>query len=728
MNQDRRTLARLHRIESTDNARPTIDTWRVLDELLGILEGMVFRSAIDASWTFHLVSDACLGLTGYTPEEILENRVISYEEITHPEDRQWVRDAILTALRESRPYRIQYRIRCKDGTEKIVLDRGAGVLDETGNLVLEGIVEDISEQHVARSALAAAEERYRSIFEHSSEGIFQSTPDGRYLNVNPALAHMYGYPSPASLVAEVQDIGAQLYVDPRRRNAFQRIMDSSGRVQGFESQVRRRDGSLIWIRENARAVRATDGRLVYYEGTVEDITTAKSYQVQLEHQAKHDQLTGLPNRNLLNDRLQQAIDYAERNSFYAAVAFIDVDNFKYINDGLGHVAGDALLLAIAERLKACLRSGDTVARYGGDEFVLILTNHYETTSIVRVLERVVEDVKRPIAVSDKELLVTCSIGVSVYPEDGNDAQSLVKHADAAMYLAKRSGRNNFKFFTRRLNTMATERVNIERHLRRAIERDELRVHYQPKMDRRRRPIGVEALVRWESEDLGWMSPDKFIGVAEETGLIEPITQFVLRCACRQAVAWSRQGLGPLTMAVNLSARCLSQPGLVASIAAVLAETGLEPGRLELEVTESMVIGNAEPAIALLHQIKALGVLLAVDDFGTGYSSLSYLQRLPVDILKIDRAFVSVIDQSTGESPIASLIVLLGQSLRLRVVAEGVETEIQQRYLESLGCDEYQGYLHARPADAEQITAFFAAARAASAPGDGSPFVPALHAA
>ena len=707
MSPDHRVLARLHRVARQDDARPAIDTWRVLDELLGIVEGMVFRSAIDERWTLHLVSDACVALTGYSADEMLENRAISYEDITHPDDRAWVRDAILAAIAQDRPYRVQYRILCKDGSQKMVLDRGACVLDESGEPVLEGIIEDISAQHAARTGLAAAEARYRSIFENSSEGIFQTTADGRYLNANPALARIYGYDSPAALMAELRDIGAQLYVDPRRRAAFQRIMRDTGRVEGFESQVRRRDGSAIWIRESARAVHDERGALLFYEGTVQDITAAKSYQDQLEHQANHDQLTGLPNRNLLNDRLQQAILHARRNSFFAVVAFLDLDNFKYINDGLGHVAGDTLLVAIAERLKSCLRGGDTVARYGGDEFVLVLGNHYEFGSIVQVLERITAVVKQPVTVGDKELFTTCSIGLSVFPQDGEDAQSLIKHADAAMYLAKSSGRNNFQFFTRRLNTIATERVNLEAQLRRAIEREELRVFYQPKMDRNGRAVGVEALLRWQSDELGWVSPDKFIGLAEETGLIEPITEFVLRQACRQAVAWSRQGMGELGMAVNLSARCLGKAELVPFIEHVLEETGLEPHRLELEITESMVIGNAERSITLLHAIKALGVQLAVDDFGTGYSSLSYLQQLPVDILKIDRAFVSVIGEERDESPIARLIVLLGRSLDLRVVAEGVESGTQQEYLEALGCDEFQGFLHARPASAQDIAPFLA---------------------
>jgi diguanylate cyclase (GGDEF)-like protein/PAS domain S-box-containing protein len=708
MGKHERALASLHAAGAIIDARTMIDAERMLDDLADILDGMVFRCALDEHWTLYLLSGACERLTGYTPGELLTARSISFEQIIHPEDRRRVRDEVLAAVAKDGRYNIEYRIVAKDGTEKFVRERGAYLVDEFGDQMLEGFVEDISARRRARDALAHAEARYRSIFEHSSEGIFQSTAEGCFLNLNPALARMYGYETPAQVIAALQDIGAQLYVDRNRRTAFQRIMAECDRVHDFEAQIRRRDGRVIWIRENARAVRDEAGKLLYYEGTVQDVTAAKSYQEQLEHQANHDQLTGLPNRNLLNDRLQQAIVYARRNSFFSVVAFIDLDNFKYINDSLGHDAGDTLLLEISRRLKNCLRGDDTVARYGGDEFVLVLNNHYEVGSIVHVLERVIEEIKRPVGVGDKELFVTSSVGLAVFPQDGDEPQVLIKNADAAMYLAKTSGRNNYQFYTGKLNTLATERLNLEGSLRRAIERGELQVHYQPKMDRGGRPAGMEALLRWQSSELGWVPPDKIIGVAEETGLIEPITEFVLRSACEQAVRWQELGFGNLQMAVNLSARCLRKPGLVNFVGDLLQATGLQPGRLELEITESMVIGNAPTVVETLHQIKALGVLLAVDDFGTGYSSLAYLQRLPVDILKIDRSFVSVIDDDVAESPIARLIVLLGQNLHLRVVAEGVESLTQQRYFETIGCDEFQGYLHLRPAASCDIESFLQA--------------------
>jgi diguanylate cyclase (GGDEF)-like protein/PAS domain S-box-containing protein len=587
-----------------------------------------------------------------------------------------------------------------------VAERGTMVADESGCVVLEGFVEDISEQVKGQMDLAAAEARYRSIFENSSEGIFQTTEDGHYISANPALARIYGFTTVAELISALQNIGSQLYVDPSSRQRFMRLMEERGSVHGFEAQVRRHDGTIIWISENARAVRGPDGAFLYYEGTVQDITETKHYQQQLEHQASHDLLTGLPNRTLFVDRLNQAISQADRAGYFAAVAFIDLDNFKYINDSLGHKSGDELLMEIAARLHGALRGGDTVARYGGDEFVLILTNHYQVTTVVKVINRVLEEIQRPVLVGGKELCVTCSIGLSLYPSDGSDAQSLIQHADSAMYLAKESGRNNYQFFTPRLNELAIERMTLEGSLRRALEREELKVFYQIKVNGDGYPVGVEALLRWFSPEHGNVSPDRFIGLAEDTGLIEPITEFVLRTACQQAVQWKRMGYPAMQMAVNLSARSLKREGLVDRVMGLLEETGLPPESLELELTESMLIADVEASIQVLHQFKARGIRLSIDDFGTGYSSLSYLQRFPVDIIKIDRSFVQNLQLHPSDTDITKLIILLGHSLKLKVVAEGVETENQLDHLNALGCDEFQGYYFSRPMGPKELESHY----------------------
>jgi len=684
-----------------------LDLGRMLETLVNNLDGVVLRCRMDEHWTVLFISCGCQRLTGYAAEDLVGNTRISYEKLTHPEDRECVRQKILAAAQTDGYYRLEYRIRRADGEIRWVHERGRVVVAEDGENVLEAFVEDISDQVDARNSLALAEMRYRSIFENSSDGIFQTTAEGCYLDANPALAAIYGYASPAELVAGLKDIGSQLYVDPAQRGRFKRVMAERGTVQDFESEIRRRDGEVIWITENAHSVFGPDATFLYYEGTVRDITERKRYQQQLEFHANHDQLTGLPNRNLLNDRLLQAIHYAHRNSYFSVVAFIDLDNFKFINDSMGHRAGDVLLIEIAKRLQSCLRETDTVARYGGDEFVLILNDYYQVSQIVGVLERVLEEIGRPVTVLGQELYVTCSIGISQYPTDGEDPQSLLQHADAAMYLAKERGKNNFQFYTNRLNALATQRVKLESSLRRALDNREIQVYFQPKVDQAGTCVGVEALARWHSKEFGWVAPSQFIGIAEDSALIEPLTEYILRQACRKIAGLVEKG-GEIGVAVNLSARAFHQKDLGRMIARVLAETRLPAHLLELEITESAMVGDIEKCIATLHELKAIGLRIAIDDFGTGYSSLSYLQRFPIDTLKIDRSFVSNMRLDPKDSPIAQAIVSLGQSLQLTVVAEGVETAEQFSALKSLGCEAFQGFLFAKPMPVEQFEDYFLA--------------------
>ena len=423
----------------------------------------------------------------------------------------------------------------------------------------------------------------------------------------------------------------------------------------------------------------------------------KHYQEQLEHQANYDPLTGLPNRSLLHDRLKRAV-FTQRNAQPIAVVFIDLDNFKFINDSLGHSAGDALLTGVAERLHSIVREGDTVARLGGDEFVLILTEQARGDVVFRALQRILDEVSEPMMIGGQELCITCSAGVSLYPQDGRDVESLLKNADAAMYRAKERGRNNFQFYTAEMNAHAKERFALENDLRRALERDELLLHYQPKIDLATGAIvGAEALVRWQHPEQGLILPDRFISIAEDTGLIVPIGEWVVRTACVQNRAWLQAGLPPIAVSVNLSVRQFHQEGLVKMVERILNETGLAASYLEMELTESMVMHNAEQAIEILAALKKLGVRLSVDDFGTGYSSLNYLRRLPIDTLKIDRSFVQDIDSEDEEEGIlARVIISLGHSLKLKVIAEGVETAEELKFLRACGCDEVQGYYFSRP--------------------------------
>ena len=424
----------------------------------------------------------------------------------------------------------------------------------------------------------------------------------------------------------------------------------------------------------------------------------KRYQVQIEHQANYDALTGLPNRTLLHDRLRQAV-FAQRRVRAIAVVFIDLDRFKFVNDSLGHGAGDELLKQMSERLRSVLRDGDTVARLGGDEFVLILNDQHNEEIVFRAMQRIMARINEPMIVEGKELYVTCSAGISLHPQDGPDVDTLLKNADVAMYRAKEAGRNNFQFFTAEMNQLVNERLALEHSLRRALERREFLLHYQQKVDLRSGAIvGAEALLRWQHPEWGLLRPARFVPVAEETGLIVPIGEWVVEEACRQNVAWQKEGLEPGIVSVNLSARQFRQQGLVRVVSRILGATGLDPSWLEVELTESMVMHNAEAAIAILQGLKSLGVTLSVDDFGTGYSSLAYLKDLPIDVLKIDRSFVRDIRAGgdAGEGVLAQAIISLGHSLDLKVIAEGVETDDQVRFLSKHRCDEVQGFYYGEP--------------------------------
>ncbi|OAJ72132.1 diguanylate cyclase [Methylobacillus sp. MM3] len=676
----------------------------MLDSLLDNLEGMVYCCLWDENWTMIFISQGCRALTGYEPGDMLYNNRISYEQVTFKADREWVRARFIESANAGEVFEAEYRIMHADGGVRWVLERGMPLYNEAGEVeALEGFIQDITLRKRSEEAAREAEERYRSIFENAIEGIYQTTPSGRYLNFNPALARIYGYESTQDLVEGISDIQKQLYVDPGKRQEFVSLMQAQGRVQHFEAQVYRKNGDVIWITENAREVRDADGNLLFYEGTVEDITERKSYERQIEYQATHDSLTGLPNRTLLSDRLQQCMSFADRYHSKVAVAFVDLDQFKMINDSMGHHIGDELLVAMSARLADCVRESDTVVRLGGDEFVLLITGLNRVEDVAQSMQRVLASIAQPFVINSWDYTVSCSIGVSIYPDDGNNYNTLLKSADSAMYKAKHAGRNNFQFYTRELNAALLERLDIEYRLRRALENEEFRLYYQPQIDiASGRICGVEALIRWQPEGEEMVSPGSFIPVAEETGMIEEIGYWVLFTACRQARELREKFGYPVPVAVNVSPRQFRQPGLVNMVETVLRDSGLEAKCLELEITESMLVHDTEKFIETLHALKALGVSLAIDDFGTGYSSMAYLKHFPIDRLKIDKAFVDDLEAEPANLAILRAIVALGQSLGLKVIAEGVETQYQYDYLRSIGCDEFQGYFFSRPVTAEVL--------------------------
>jgi diguanylate cyclase (GGDEF)-like protein/PAS domain S-box-containing protein len=452
-----------------------------------------------------------------------------------------------------------------------------------------------------------------------------------------------------------------------------------------------------WLHQQVVAVQ---GGIV---AIVRDISERKAAEERMLHLAHHDTLTGLPNRSLISDRLEHTIAQARRNDGAVLVAFIDLDGFKLVNDGLGHNAGDELLKVVAERMSGCLRASDTVGRFGGDEFVLLLHEPASVVDAAPVLERVREAVLQSISVSGQEVQVSCSIGVAVYPNDGGDAGTLLMNADAAMYRAKELGKNNIQFYTREMNASIEEKLVLLEGLRCALDDGQFRLVYQPKVDLRTgRVFGVEALVRWDHPEHGVIGPDRFIPLAEESGMIIALGDWVLRSACAQNRAWQRAGLAPLRISVNVSPRQFEDPQLVERVQRALADSGLAAEWLELEVTEGVIMRDLQQAVAKMAAVRAMGVSLSIDDFGTGYSSLSALKSFPISTLKIDKSFVRDLGRSSGDEAIASSIIGLAHRLKLRVIAEGVETEQQRSFLRENGCDEMQGYLFSRPLPPEQL--------------------------
>jgi diguanylate cyclase (GGDEF)-like protein/PAS domain S-box-containing protein len=472
-------------------------------------------------------------------------------------------------------------------------------------------------------------------------------------------------------------------------------------ANGFtgETRFKRQAEGYLPVEMTSRPIKegGPGGRVVGAVAVFRDITQRQANQERIRQLAWYDSLTGLPNRALLQDRLGVATAGAVRDKETLATLFLDLDQFKNINDSLGHAIGDRLLQQVALRIADCVRASDTVARLGGDEFVIIMPNIRAPADAAFLAEKILAAVARPYAIDGRELYITPSIGIAVCPEDGCDCESLIQHADAAMYLAKENGRNNYQYFTAALNARAVERLSLESALHGALERRELSLHYQPQINLASGAIiGVEALLRWRHPVLGWVAPDRFIPVAEDSGLIVPIGEWVLQEACRQARAWQAAGLAPLLMAVNVSGVQFRQADLAETVRDILAAHGLAAASLELEVTESVLMKSADSAVEILQKFRAMGVRLAIDDFGTGYSSLSYLKRFPIDKLKIDRSFVSDITTDPDDAAIASAIIAMAHRLRLKVIAEGVETPGHLRFLFQEGCDEAQGYHYSKP--------------------------------
>lgn len=575
------------------------------------------------------------------------------------------------------------------------------------DITLQKAFED--EETQIKRQLEESQERSQVTLESIGDGVITTDIQGHIEYLNPVAADLTGWSNEEAQGLELDtvfQIRSEMDSMPTE-NPIVRCL-AEGRIIDLPNHtvLIHRDGYQFAIEDSAAPIRDRQGTIIGAVLVFHDVSDKRSLLHQMTHQAHHDALTGLPNRLLFNDRLSQAIAHAHRKNKKAAALFLDIDRFKLVNDTLGHAAGDLLLKAVAERLKHLLRQGDTLARQGGDEFIILLPDVTSSHEAGIVAQKILELFSTPFFLVEEEVFVTSSIGISLYPTDGKDIESLIKHADTAMYYAKESGRNNFQFFTSTLNALAQERLDIERSLRRALESDEFVIYYQPVVSLSDEIIvGMEALVRWLHPHKGLISPGQFIPVAEDTGLIVPLGEWVLRTACAQASAWQTSG-HPLRIAVNLSARQFRQPNLVETIRKVLTETSLEPHLLELEITESIAAQDIDFTIAILNDLKAMGIHISIDDFGTGFSSLSYLRQFPIDTLKIDKSFVGDISLEQGDE-IVTAIIDLAQNLQLKVIAEGVETEEQLAFLKSKHCDEIQGYLFCQPLPSSEIIAFLA---------------------
>jgi diguanylate cyclase (GGDEF)-like protein/PAS domain S-box-containing protein len=550
---------------------------------------------------------------------------------------------------------------------------------------------DVTARFAAEAALRDSEVRYRLLFEQNAAGVCVTTFDGAIIDCNSTFARMLGS-ARANLIH--RNMG-ELYERRVERDELAQMLRDSPTLNGVEIELRRNDGGHVWVLQNLSLV--STGESEFIHGTLVDISDRKRAEEQIEYHAYHDVLTRLPNRRLFTDRLALSITRSKRSGRALAVLFIDLDHFKTVNDTLGHTAGDELLLEMSQRLRSCIREDDTVARLGGDEFTIILSDLRYPEDAVQVAQKILESAELPLAIGGMNIELSASIGIALYPVDGHDVETLLRNADSAMYRAKESGRNNYQLCTAEMKTRALERLSLESRLRKAIQNDQLLLMYQPQVNMATgRITGAEALVRWNDPDRGIIEPMSFIPTAEESRLIIPLGEWVLNAACREARLWQDRGLANLRMAVNLSARQFQQNDLVEMVRRAISDVGIEPAAIELEITETTAMQNAELTIDILRALCDAGVSIAIDDFGSGYSSLAYLRRFPINAVKIDRSFIGGVATNEGDDAIVSAVIAIARSLKLRVIAEGVETAEQFAFLQRRQCDEAQGFFFSPP--------------------------------
>jgi diguanylate cyclase (GGDEF)-like protein/PAS domain S-box-containing protein len=679
-----------------------------------------FRAMSDASPLGLFVSDA-QGSCVYTNAAYHKLSGLNFEQALgtnwsmaiHPEDRERVLEEWRTAARDQTPFQTEFRFLQSDNRVVWTRVNSAAMRDGSKSFGLVQTVEDISDRKSAEFILQSAEEalfeeKERAQVTLNSIGDAVLTTDllGNVTYLNLVAETMTGWSCEEALGRPLADVFKIIDGTTRQvaANPAQRAIKEDKTVGlAMDCMLVRRDGFESAIEDSAAPIHNRDGRVAGAVLVFHDVSESRAIALKMSHLAQHDFLTGLPNRMLLTERLSQAIGQARRHRKQVALLFLDLDNFKHINDSLGHAVGDQLLQSIADRLTAGVRATDTVCRQGGDEFVILLAEIEQPQDAAHVAETLLAALAVPHFIDGHDLHVTLSIGISVYPDDSIDLDTVMQNADTAMFHAKANGRNNYQFFRADMNTRAVRRLFVESSLRRALKQGEFLLHYQPQIDLTSGAmIGAEALIRWQDPDLGLIYPEQFVPIAEECGLIVPIGRWALREACRQVQAWRDAGLRAVPVAVNISALEFRHKDFLEGVALILEETGLAPRYLELELTESILMHDAESSASVLEALKATGVQLAIDDFGTGYSSLSYLRRFPIDTLKIDQSFVNDIATDADNAAIVSAVIGMGNSLKQRVIAEGVETQEQLTFLQDWQCDVGQGFHFSHPLSAENF--------------------------
>ena len=672
-----------------------------------------FRAMSDASPLGIFVSDihgecvytnaAYHAISGLSLEQTLGT---NWRMAIHPDDRQRVLLEWRAAALGEAVFKSEARFLRSDGSIVWARLNAAPMLDGPQLRGHVQIVEDITERKTAEDALFEEKERAQVTLNSIGDAVLTTNLPGNVTYLNQVAEMMTGWSRESAIGRPLSEVFRIIDGSSRKEapNPAQ-LAISENRTVGLaaDSLLLRRDGQESAIEDSAAPIHNRDGEVIGAVIVFHDVSESRTMALKMTHLAQHDFLTGLPNRVLLTERLSRAIGQARRHDKRVALMFIDLDYFKHINDSLGHAIGDQLLQIVAERLKICVRNTDTVCRQGGDEFVILLTEIEGTQDAAPVAEKILAAFTDPCIVVGNELHVTLSVGISIYPDDARDADGVMKNADTAMYHAKANGRNNYQFFTPEMNTLAVRRLFIESNLRRALKQGEFMLYYQPKIDLiTGLMIGSEALIRWQDPEHGLLHPNQFVPIAEESGLIVPIGSWVLREACRQVCAWQDSGLLAVPVSVNISAVEFRHKNFLEGVATILRETGMLPSFLELEVTESILMQDAESSASVLESLKTMGMQLAIDDFGTGYSSLSYLKRFPINTLKIDQSFVQDLGIDVDDASIVSAMIGMGKSLKQRVIAEGVETEAQLAFLRALQCDEGQGFLFGHPLPADQF--------------------------